>query len=231
MPNGGTQVCLDLDSHQSFNLNMTQDKTPSLEGAYALETPEDNLRLYADWAETYDKDFSEAHSYISPQVVAEQYVSEGGGSNVLDVGAGTGLLGEELIRRGVTDVDATDISAEMLAVAKGKDVYRDLFVGDLTDRLAVADETYDGIVSSGTFTNGHVGPDAFDELLRITKAGGLFVLSINSQHFEAKGFATKFAALGEKITDLKLPEKRIYAEDAEGPHKDDTALFASFRKS
>ena len=47
----------------------------------------------------------------------------------------------------------------MLDVAQTKGIYRALFAGDLTARLPVDDGTYAGIVSSGTFTNGHVGPE------------------------------------------------------------------------
>ena len=35
--------------------------------------------------------------------------------------------------------------------------------------------------------HGHVGPEAFDELLRIIRPGGLFVLSINSKFFIKAG--------------------------------------------
>ena len=206
------------------------DAKQTLDGAYALKTPEDSKKLYADWAESYDETFAEAHDYRSPFLVAEAYQDAGGSGPVLDVGAGTGLCGAALVDLGVGPVEATDISQEMLDVAEAKGIYTRLFVGDLTARLPVADGTYAGIVSSGTFTSGHVGPEAFDELLRIAQPGAQFALSIFSEHFAAVGFEAKLEALRDQITDLQLPVIRFYGENAMGDHKDDTGYVALFRK-
>lgn len=211
---------------------MTDKKTdtPSLDGAYALQTPEDSQRLYATWAETYDQDFAEAHDYLSPGLVAQAFKNAGGVGPVLDVGAGTGLCGSALASLGIGPVDATDISQEMLDVAATKSTYRSLFTGDLTAKLPVKNDRYAGVTSSGTFTSGHVGPDAFDELLRITQPGGVLALSINTAHFEAKGFRAKLNALQPQITELRLPEARIYGANATDEHKDDTVYITIFRK-
>lgn len=213
---------------------MTRKQPPcgvvALDDAYALKSPKDSVQLYAGWAETYDVDFAKAHDYLLPAIVARAYVDAGANGPVLDVGAGTGLCGQHLSTLGISPIDATDISQEMLDVAATKPIYRDLFVGDLTQRLPIQDNAYAGIVSSGTFTNGHVGPDAIDELLRITFRGGLLVLSINLVHFQAQGFEAKLEALNSQISDLRLPLVRFYGENATGAHKDDTGYIAHFRK-
>lgn len=36
---------------------------PDLDAAYALETPDDSRRLYADWAQTYDTSFAKDADY------------------------------------------------------------------------------------------------------------------------------------------------------------------------
>ena len=56
------------------------------------------------------------------------------------------------------------------------------------------------VVSAGTFTHGHVGPNAFDELLRVTKPGGLFVLSINTKVYIKNGFKEKFMQIKNSIS-------------------------------
>jgi predicted TPR repeat methyltransferase len=204
---------------------------PNLAGAYELKTPADSVRLYAEWAETYDETFAQEHAYIMHQHVARAYVNAGGFQPVLDVGAGTGLCGQALRERGLDHVDATDISAPMLAVEKGKGIYHSLFEGDILAGLDVADGTYAGIVSSGTFTHGHVGPKAIDELLRLVRSGGWIVISINSEHFESHGFADKFASLADLITDLELRELPIYDTHGSGDHAKDTGMVTLFRKA
>lgn len=204
---------------------------PGLDAAYALQTPEDNLRLYRDWAENYDRDFAEGHGYVLPLRVAEGFAGQAGQGPVLDLGAGTGLCGEALRRLGVDPVDATDLSQEMLDVAAAKGIYRRLFTGNMLDRLPVEDAVYAGAISSGTFTHGHVGPEALTEVLRVLRSGGLCALSINCAHYEAKGFASAFDQLSGQITDLELNGVAIYRAGAEGAHAGDQAFVVTFRKA
>jgi len=206
------------------------ENSPSLDAAYDLKTPEDSIRLYADWARDYDSSFVVSSDYQLHMHAAHAFVQAKGKGPVLDVGAGTGLCGDVLASLGIDPIDATDISQDMLDQAARKDIYRSYIQADLTKGLPVIDNSYAGIVSSGTFTTGHVGPDAFDELLRIARPGALFAISINTQHFAAAGFKAKLDALADKITDPSLPETRIYGDKAEGPHALDTALIATFRK-
>lgn len=209
---------------------MTQDD-PDVDAAYALKTPEDSRRLYAGWAETYDSGFAAENDYILHVETARVFVQAGGTGPVLDVGAGTGLCGAVLADHGVGPIDATDISAAMLEQAMRKDVYRDAIEADLTTGLPVPDGSYAGIISSGTFTTGHVGPDQIDPLLRAARHGALFALSINAHHYKSAGFAAKFAALEPHIHDLTFVDVPIYGPRATGPHKDDRALVAVFRKA
>ena len=37
--------------------------TPSLEAAYAVETPDENRRLYAEWASSYEETFVAVKAY------------------------------------------------------------------------------------------------------------------------------------------------------------------------
>ena len=206
------------------------EKSPSLTGAYDLKTPQDSQRLYKEWAKTYDETFAAAHRYIMHEHVARAYVNAGGYQPVLDVGAGTGLCGHALRARGLDQIDATDISPEMLEVARAKGIYAALFTGDILAGLDVPDGAYAGVVSSGTFTHGHVGPEALDEVLRVTRSGGWIALSINAQHYVDQGFQAKLAELEPHICDFTLTELPIYAADATGDNANDTGYVTLFRK-
>ncbi len=207
-------------------------KSPDLHAAYALKSPEENKRLYAEWAGDYDDSFAALEDYQLHIHTARAFVAAGGQGPVLDVGAGTGLCGAILAGLGVGPIDATDISAEMLDQAMRKDIYRDAIEADLNHGLPVPRDSYAGVVSSGTFTHGHLGPDVLPALLRVARPGAQFALSINAKHFEAIGFADALKSLqGTQISNLSLPEVRIYGDLAAGPNKDDIALIALFEKN
>ena len=206
------------------------EKTPNLDDAYGIKTSDDNARLYADWAKTYDASFAAQMHYTLPEAMAEAFLAACGSAPVLDLGAGTGLLGQALADRGVLPLDGTDISPQMLAVAEDKQLYRRVFIGDLTARLPVADGSYHGVISAGTFTTGHVGPEALDEVLRVARPGAVIGITVNARHWKTADFAAKFAALSSQITRFELQDVAIYGADAEGVHKDDMAKIALFHK-
>lgn len=201
-----------------------------LDDAYSIETPEDNKRYYAKFAETYDSGFAADMDFRLPVLVADRFVAAGGAGPVLDFGCGTGLVGEALAANGTGPVDGLDLSPEMLDRARDKGVYRSLMEGDILDGLVLAEGQYDGVTSSGTFTHGHVGPEALDALLRLARPGAVFALSINAEHFASRGFSQKLAALDGQIAGLQTPEVAIYGDRSTGAHKDDMGIIAVFRK-
>ena len=207
-----------------------RSRTGKLEAAYALKTPADNSSFYDGFAATYEEEFVVDTGYICAREVARVFLEHAGPQDrpVLDIGAGTGLLAENL---GGIETDAIDISAEMLEAAGAKGLYRNRISADLTAKLEIPSETYGALVSSGTFTHGHVGPEALAELLRIARPGALFCLGINLAVFDRNGFGSAFAGLvaAGRITPLDFREIRFY-EGVDHDHADDRGLAALFRK-
>ncbi|ABG30300.1 class I SAM-dependent methyltransferase [Roseobacter denitrificans] len=208
-----------------------EDKRLDLQAAYSVRTPAENEALYAAWAKTYDESFAAASDYIFPQQVARVFHEQGGHGPVLDAGAGTGLVAEAIAARKTCLMDAFDISEPMLSIAKAKGVYRRLVQGDLTQKLPFDDGSYASVVSAGTFTHGHVGPEAMDELLRVSASGALLVLTIKAELYEARGFAATFSDLGMQIYDFQLQEVPIYGAGAQSSDTLDAGLIACFRKT
>jgi len=195
----------------------------TVDDAYSVETPADNRRLYERWADTYDDDFVSEQGYVYHHRVAEYFVQRYGfpSGPVLDVGCGTGVVGAALRNAGVAVVHGVDISPQMLAqsrrkrTADGDAVYEELFEADLTQRLEMADGSYAGLVSAGTFTHGHLGPDALGMLWRLARPGAACVIGINSSHFESRGFADRLDA-DVSAGRISVPEQMIvdiYAAD------------------
>ncbi len=206
--------------------------TKGLEAAYSLKTPDDNARYYGEWTGDYDQEFAQTMGYVFPAHLVARFRAEGGTAMapILDVGAGTGLVAEKLSGEDLV-IDAIDISREMLDVAGAKGLYRDRIVADLTRFLPIADATYGAVISSGTFTSGHVGAEAFGELIRIAKSGALFCLGINPIVWESGGFQPAFDRLVEEGA-ISQPERErvpIY-EDADHEHADDPGEIVVFRK-
>lgn len=202
-----------------------------LDRAYALETPQDSLKLYADWAKTYDADFVDASGYVLHLNVAKAFAAAGGKGPVLDIGAGTGICGAALEQLGDWDVHGTDISPEMLRVAEQKGVYSNTIAGNVLETLPLAPGSYRGIVSAGTFTLGHVGPEGLNEVLRLLKSGGLAVISVRDLHFETAGFASKLAELEPALSDMSLISCPIYTDQTDITHADDKAFLLHLTKA
>lgn len=200
-----------------------------LDLAYEIDGKEDAKRVYSDWAASYEGSLVEGMGYVAPRKIAELYTNNTTNEfPVLDVGAGTGLLGQQL--EGLT-VDAIDITPAMLDIALEKRIYRKLIVGDLTEELDIDDEMYGGIVSSGTFTHGHVGPECFPELLRIAKPGALFCCGTIYPVFDGLGFGSALANLVSrgKISPVNFSEIDIYEKD-DHAHAEDKGIVMIFRK-
>ncbi|MEK7295341.1 MAG: class I SAM-dependent methyltransferase, partial [Actinomycetota bacterium] len=216
------------------------DKEISLADAYSVITPNDNKRLYAQWAKTYDTSFVEANRYRYPRGVAEHFAAVVPGSvgeYFVDVGCGTGIVGSCLASfRPTCRIDGFDISPEMLAQAHkklrddGSPVYSTLYEVDLTQPLKVPTGEYDALVSAGTFTHGHLGPDAFQNLLPLVRIGGWFVIGINAEHFALHGFGDMLAkeASRQQITPPELHKIQVYEEGSR--HFGDQAVIATFRR-
>ena len=174
-----------------------------LDEAYSVKTPDDNRRLYAKWAATYESSFVDAKQYRYPKAIAEVFNDVlPPVTRVLDIGTGTGLTGMYVTRlRPAVVIDGMDISPEMLAQARlktredGSVVYRALYERDLTVAVPNENEPYEALFSSGTFTHGHLGPECLRNLLPLLAHDGWLVVGVNNEHFESKGFAGELESL------------------------------------
>ncbi|MGB5559841.1 MAG: methyltransferase domain-containing protein [Paracoccaceae bacterium] len=206
-----------------------KDGKTLLEGAYGLATPEDNLAYYRDFAARYDSDFVLGLGYSYPATVARIYgdLATPEDKPVADIGCGTGLVGAEL---GGVAVDGMDISPEMLEIARGRGAYRALYEVDLTGDLSALAANYGAVVSAGTFTHGHLGPEVLTALLGLARAGALFVIGVNAAHYRSQGFEAQLGRLqaDARIGPVSAVEVPIY-DKAGHDHAGDRALVLNWR--
>jgi SAM-dependent methyltransferase len=211
-----------------------------LEAAYGLDGPEASRSLYARWAATYDSGFIVQSGYQYHEQVAQVFAARarpalGDDDVVVDIGCGTGLAGQSLSALTGLAVDGFDISPEMLAQAGAKHVdgrpaYRRLIEVDLTRPIDLPDGAYGGAISVGTFTHGHVGPEALREVVRIIRPGGRAAIGVNAAHFASAGFAQVLDALEREgsIGDVQLVDVPIYGGPLDTTDPDDFAHVVVF---
>lgn len=174
-------------------------KNKTLDKVYTAEDHETLMDAYKEWSSDYEKDTVGEFGYVAHQVAADILHSHlnNDAARVLDAGCGTGLVGATLCEKGYDRLDALDYSQEMLEEALKKKIYRTHRQADLSKPLDIPADTYDAVVSAGTFTYGHVDPSAFEELARITRPGGLITITIREGAYDDHGYPEKMSELEE----------------------------------
>jgi len=197
--------------------NSTALKTDDfVQEAYHLESTDEMVDFYRKWAADYDRQMLDQRGYTAPssiaKILSEQLPDTR--ASVLDVGCGTGLTCRLLAESGFSQLDGIDLSQEMIEVARERGIYRNLLQGDVNQPLQLETASYDGVVSSGTFTHGHVGPGPLDEIFRVLKPGGVLACTVHQDLWQSMGFEDRFAALVDQgIASLISLELGSYYRD------------------
>ena len=169
---------------------------------YKLKTTDEVMKYYDEWGEKdkYNKDMVE-WNYTGPKETVDVFKKYIDNKEILifDAGCGTGLVGLQLKKFGFKYFHGADLSQKLLDTVP-ENVYQKLIKVDLNKTINVQDNFYDAIMCVGTFTFGHVKPQALDEFVRITKKDGLICFTINEGIFEEYGF-------DKKIKDFKKDNK------------------------
>lgn len=123
------------------------------------------------------------HAAVQKRVVARflQILGEEGGSpaRILDVGAGTGLLAEQLADRHPAALLAcVDLAPGMAATARQRLGSRAVVAMADAEHLPFADASFDCVVSTSTFQWLTTLDAAFAEAWRVLSPGGLFACAL-----------------------------------------------------
>lgn len=94
--------------------------------------------LFDQQAEDFEEILVDRLGYGVPGLIAER-LGEGRLGRVLDLGCGTGLVAEALAGR-AEYIAGVDLSEGMLGIADDKELYDDLYLGDVAEFLAAEDE-------------------------------------------------------------------------------------------
>ena len=184
-----------------------------LKRAYRLKNQQDTLSMYGDWAATYNQTMKD-HDYQSPQRIVEALLRHCADKSVaiFDVGCGTGLSGMALAEVGFSQIDGSDVSSEMIEIARQlPGVYRQLTCVTLDDPFPFPDGAYQVITAMGVIADQHAPPRTIGQLLNKLHAGGLLIFSLNNHTLENPDY---LQACHDAVTDGIA----IILEDHDGPH-------------
>lgn len=192
-----------------------------LKDAYVLETVDNTRDFYRDWAASYDDEIIE-NGYQTPRRCAQalaRYAAHKEAS-ILDIGCGTGLSGMAFRAEGFMNLTGTDLSQEMIDIAKARDIYRKVSLADLNKPLDFETASYDVIAAVGVISVGHAPASTIAEIFDKLVQGGLLVFSINDASIKEGSFIAAIdgllsrpeAELCEKTYDEHLPKINMKSE-------------------
>lgn len=138
--------------------------------------------LFDMYAETFDRDLIDKLNYQSPRLLAQliaRTVPADARLDILDIGCGTGLMGEGLraLKRTLTGVD---LSSNMLEQARRRDIYDRLIESDIAAFLDAQTDQFNLTVSTDVFI--YIGDLAriFAGVRRALRSDGLFCFSVEA---------------------------------------------------
>ncbi|HEY4265006.1 MAG TPA: tetratricopeptide repeat protein [Micropepsaceae bacterium] len=106
---------------------------------------------------------------------------------ILDLGCGTGLVGEAFkdVAADGGRLDGIDLAPRMIEAARSRGIYDDLILGDLENVLAAPGLSYDLILSADTMVYlGDLAP-AFSGVARRLNPGGFYIFAVESKTGES----------------------------------------------
>ena len=169
---------------------------------YKLKTTKEVMNFYDEWGneDKYNKDMVE-WNYTGPKETVDTFRRYAIDKDILifDAGCGTGLVGQQLKKYDYKNFHGADLSQKLLDSIP-ENLYQKLIKVDLNQTINVSDNSYNAVMCVGTFTFGHVKPQAIDEFIRITKKDGLICFTINEGIYKEYGF-------DKKIDELKKDDK------------------------
>lgn len=142
---------------------------------------------YDEWSARYDDDLT-SWAYQAPTVVAEAVVSrQPDAGSVLDVGCGTGLVGQALRAREFEGrILGLDISRASLEIALRCGAYDSVETADLQQRLPLEDDSVDALVCVGVMTYLPEVEAVWREFARVARSGGLVVTTQREDLWDAR---------------------------------------------
>jgi predicted TPR repeat methyltransferase len=127
----------------------------ALTGSGAASSPDSYVRdVFDNYSSHYEQSLVVELEYCVPATIRGVVDSGSAWKKIydqgLDLGCGTGL-GGEAFKDNIAVLDGLDLSEKMIAIAAAKDLYRNLYVGNIVSFLRSARESYDFYLAADVF--------------------------------------------------------------------------------
>ena len=151
-------------------------------------TPTSYVRtLFDSYADNFDADLVGKLDYHVPEMMLEAILSVAPGRkfDILDLGCGTGLCGEQFHPH-ANHLAGVDLSPAMLDKAAARGIYDRLITGDILEAMRNRENCFDLILAGDLFV--YVGDLAgvFESAARTLRPGGLLAFSL--ERHDGEGF-------------------------------------------
>jgi predicted TPR repeat methyltransferase len=137
--------------------------------------------VFDRYSDRYDQHVAGILKYQTPNLLHDAILRflPSPGLDVLDLGCGTGLLGARFHRLART-LTGVDISANMLKVARQRQIYDELVCGELSEFLQTQAKAFDIALAADVFVYFGDLSGVFRAVRAILREGGLFGFSVES---------------------------------------------------
>jgi predicted TPR repeat methyltransferase len=200
--------------------NLARDSHELYLKSYSCQNEGESKAVYGAWAENYDAQMQRLQ-WQAPRQIAEllaAFVPESSRARlrVLDVGAGTGLVGEALSQLGFRLIDAFDLSGEMLKHAVARGLYQRCIEGNAAKLSQRVESGYDALLCVGALNFGHIAANALREMQAVVRPGGLIAFSTREDYYQQESQRVQDAMaqqglwrlLERKIRDTSIADMR-----------------------
>lgn len=178
---------LDSDAKRIYAHLATLDKDDLFGGRLGLARLEGVTRemsavyvaaLFDDYAARFETALVKDLHYIAPRLLFEAVKGVSGA--VLDLGCGTGLMGD-LLHVQASSLVGVDLSADMVALAHKKQIYSALHVAEMVDFMrGQPSASFDMVIAADVFV--YVGDlrEVFQKAARLLPVGGTLAFTVQA---------------------------------------------------
>ncbi len=167
------------------NLANAQHFVQVLSGLTSEKAPANYVsKVFDNYADNFDHHLTQVLHYQMPQLIGQTlrkiYQNSPGFWRILDLGCGTGMVGQELT--GVNcELIGVDLSAKMLDKAKAKNIYHQLIQADILDVLIQQQgQCMQIVVAADVFVYLGKLDEIFAQVARVLIPSGLFCFSLEA---------------------------------------------------